>query len=208
VLPAHPDGIVIPKLEEPKQIEWASGPLEAAELKYGWPLNSIHLLVDVETARGVLNVKDIAAQPRLEALIFGGEDFAVSLGATRTPEAVELLYGRQAVLTAAAAFGLQAIDIVTIDFTNLDIARREAEFGAQLGFSGKQIIHPSQVEPVQAAFTPSEAAVLQARRIIDGFAASQKEGRGAFALDGKMIDMPLVRNAEQVMERARAAGKA
>jgi citrate lyase subunit beta-like protein len=207
-LQGHPDGILVPKIEELGQIEWASEIIEAAELKHGWPVNSIRLLVDVETARGVLNLKEVASHPRLDALIFGGEDFAASVGATRTPEALELLYARQAVVAAAGANGLQAIDIVTIDFTNVEAVRREAEFGAGLGYSGKQIIHPNQVEPVQTAFTPGDGAIAQAKRIVEGFAASEKAGKGAFALDGKMIDKPLVRNAEKVLERAKAAGKA
>jgi citrate lyase subunit beta-like protein len=207
-LQGHPDGILIPKIEELGQIQWASEIIESAELDHNWPVNSIRLLVDVETARGILNLKDFASHPRLDALIFGGEDFAVSVGATRTPEAVELLYARQAVLTAAAANGLQAIDIVTIDFTDIQAVRREAEFGAGLGYTGKQIIHPNQVEPVQRAFTPDDQAIADARRIVEGFAASERAGKGAFALDGKMIDKPLVRNAEKVLERATAAGKA
>jgi citrate lyase subunit beta-like protein len=207
VLPHRPDGIVIPKVEDLKQIEWASELIEAAELRSGWAMNSIRILVDVETPKGVLNVKEIASHPRLDALIFGGEDFAAALGATRTPEAVELLYARQAVLTAAAANGLQAIDLVAIDFKDLSTLRLEASLGAGLGFTGKQIIHPAQVEPVQSAFTPGSEAITQARRIVDGFEASKKEGRGAFALDGRMIDMPLVKNARKVLDRARAAGK-
>jgi citrate lyase beta subunit len=162
----------------------------------------------VETPKGILNLREIASHPRLDALIFGGEDFAASVGATRSREAVELMYARQAVLTAAAAFGLQAIDIVTIDFKDLEGLRQEAESGARMGFSGKQIIHPAQVDPVQAAFTPSADAVAHAQRIVDGFEATQKQGKGAFALDGKMIDLPLVKNAQKVLERAKAAGKA
>ncbi|MFH1186269.1 MAG: CoA ester lyase [Chloroflexota bacterium] len=208
VLPHRPDGIVVPKLEELRQIQWASEAIEAAELQNGWPVHSIRLLVDVETARGILNIKEIASHPRLDALIFGGEDFAASVGATRTADAVELLYARQSVLTAAAAFGLQAIDMVAIDFKDLEGLRREADFGAGLGFSGKQIIHPAQVDPVQAAFTPSDEAIAYAHRVVDGFEASKNEGKGAFALDGRMIDMPLVKNAQKVLERARAAGKA
>ncbi len=207
VLAFRPDGILIPKLEEPGQIQWADGILEAAELEQGWPLHSIRLLVDVETARGILNLKEIGAHPRLDALIFGGEDFAASVGATRTPEAIELLYARQATVTAAAAYGLQAIDIVNIDYHDLEPLRREAEFGARLGFSGKQIIHPAQVEPVQSAFTPDEEAIGRARRIVETFEASQVKGAGAYALDGKMIDMPLFKTAQKVLERARAAGK-
>jgi citrate lyase beta subunit len=207
VLPYRPDGIVIPKIESLDQIQWGSEIIEAAELKYGWPINSVRMLVGVETAKGILNLKEIASHPRLDAIIFGGEDFAASVGATRTSDAIELLYARQAVVVACAAFGLQAIDIVAIDFKNLEVVRAEAEFGARLGYSGKQIIHPAQVEPVQAAFTPSAKMIEDAKRIVDAFEASQKEGKGAFALDGKMIDMPLLKNAQKVLERARAAGK-
>ena len=207
VLPYHPDGIVIPKVESLDQIQWASDLIAGAELKHGWPLDSIRMLVGVETAKGILNLKEIASHPRLDGIIFGGEDFAASVGATRTPEAVELLYARQAVIVACAAFDLQAIDIVTIDFKNLDTVRADAEFGARLGYLGKQIIHPAQVEPVQSAFTPNDEAIAHAKRIVESFEASQKEGKGAFALDGKMIDMPLLKNAQKVLERSRAAGK-
>ena len=207
VLPYHPDGIVIPKVESFDQVEWASKIIEAAELKYGWPVNSIRILIGVETAKGILNLKEIAAHPRLDAIIFGGEDFAASIGAVRTKEAVELLYARQAVIVACAANDLQAIDIVTIDYKDIESLRIESEFGARLGFVGKQIIHPAQVEPVQTAFTPNDEAVAYAKRIVETFEANQKEGKGAYSLDGKMIDMPLVKNAQKVLERAMAAGK-
>jgi len=208
VLPHRPDGIVIPKVETLDQIQWGSSVIETAELNHGWPLNSIRMLVGVETPKGILNIKEIASHPRLDGIIFGGEDFAASIGARRSREAVELLYARQAVVTACAAFGLQAIDIVSIDFKDLEALRIESEFGAQLGYSGKQVIHPAQVEPVQKAFTPDDEAVAHARRIVEAYEASLKEGRGAFALDGKMIDMPLVKNAQKVLERAKAAGHA
>ena len=207
VLPYHPDGIVIPKVESFDQVEWASKIIEAAELKYGWPVNSIRILIGVETAKGILNLKEIAAHPRLDAIIFGGEDFAASIGAVRTKDAVELLYARQAVIVACAANDLQAIDIVTIDYRDIESLRIESEFGARLGFVGKQIIHPAQVEPVQTAFTPSDEAIAYAKRIVETFEANQKEGKGAYSLDGKMIDMPLVKNARKVLERAKAAGK-
>ena len=207
VLPFHPDGIVIPKLEEPGQIQWAHEIIEAAELKHGWPVNSVRLLVGVETAKGILNLKEIGSHPRLDALIFGGEDFAASVGATRSREATELLYARLATLTAAAAHGLQAIDIVTIDFKDPELVRAEALAGARLGFSGKQIIHPAQVGPVQEAFTPDGESIALAKRIVETFEAHQAEGAGVYDLDGRMIDMPLLRNARKVLERAKAAGK-
>ena len=207
VLPHHPDGIVIPKVESFDHVEWASQIIEESELKYGWPVNSVRVLIGVETARGILNLKEIAAHPRLDGIIFGGEDFAASIGAIRTKDATELLYARQAVVVACAANDLQAIDIVTIDYNDIEALRVESEFGARLGYSGKQIIHPAQVEPVQVAFTPNDEAIAHARRIIETFEASQKEGRGAYSLVGKMIDMPLLKNAQKVLERARAAGK-
>ncbi|HUM25737.1 MAG TPA: CoA ester lyase [Anaerolineales bacterium] len=202
VLPFHPDGIVIPKVESFEQVEWASRIIETAELKYGWPVNSVRVLIGVETAKGILNLKEIAAHPRLDAIIFGGEDFAASIGAVRTRDAVELLYARQAVIVACSAFDLQPIDIVTIDYKDIEALRIESEFGARLGFVGKQIIHPAQVEPVQRAFTPSDEAIAYAKRIVETFEASQKEGKGAYSLDGKMIDMPLLRNAKKVLDRA------
>jgi citrate lyase beta subunit len=207
VLPYHPDGIVIPKIESLEQIQWASGKIEAAELASGWPVNSIRLIVDVETARGILNLKEIAAHPRLDAVIFGAEDFAASVGATRTADAWEVFYARSAVVTVAAAYGLGAIDMVTIDFKDIEKIRQEARFGAQMGYSGKQIIHPNQVAPVQEAFTPDAEAIAHARRLVEAFEEHQAKGSGAFALDGKMIDMPLVKAAQNVLARARTAGK-
>ena len=207
VLPYHPDGIVIPKVESFEQVEWASKIIEDAELKNGWKVNSIRILIGVETAKGILNLKEIAAHPRLDAIIFGGEDFAASIGAVRTTDAVELLYARQAVIVACAAYDLQPIDIVTIDYKDLEALKVESEFGARLGFSGKQVIHPNQVPVVQEAFTPSAEAITYARRIVETFEASQKEGKGAYSLDGKMIDMPLLKNAQKVLARAKAAGK-
>ena len=207
VLPFRPDGVVVPKVEQLSQIEWASEKIEAAELAYGWPVHSIRLLAGMETPRAIMNLKELASHPRLHALIFGGEDYAASVGATRTPAALELLYARSAVVMACAAYGLQAIDMVTVNFQDLEFVRREASFGAQLGYTGKQVIHPNQVAPVQEAFTPDEAAIRSARRLVEAFETQQAEGSGAFALDGRMIDNPLVVAAERVLERARAAGK-
>jgi citrate lyase beta subunit len=207
VLPHRPDAIVLPKAETPEQVAWVSEKIEAAELKHGWPVNSIRMILVVESAKGILNLKELANHPRLDALIFGAEDFCASLGATRTPEALEVLYARSALVTTAAAFGLQAIDLVTVDFRNPERAHREALFGAQLGYSGKQIIHPAQVEPVQSAFTPNDAAIAHAQEVVETFEENQARGAGAYELDGKMIDLPLLKSAQNTLERARAAGK-
>jgi len=207
VIHLHPDGVVLPKCETRDQVQWVSERIEAAELAHGWSLNSVRMLVGVETAVGILNLREIAAHPRLDAIIFGAEDLAASLGATRSRGGLEVLYARSAVVIACAANDLQAIDMVAIDFRDLVNLRVEAAQGAAMGFSGKQIIHPAQVEPVQSAFTPDDEAIAYARRVVEAFEAHQAQGAGAFALDGRMIDMPLVRNAQKVLARAKAAGK-
>ena len=204
----NPDAIVVPKVESASQVRSISEYIEMYEVSGRMPVGSIRLLVGVETAKGSLNLKEIAgADKRLEAVIFGAEDYAASIGATRTKQATEVLYARSAVVTACAANELQAIDMVYIDFRDAEGLRLEAEEGARLGFSGKQIIHPNQIAAVQEAFTPSAEAIEYAQRVVRAFTASQKEGKGAFALDGRMIDMPLLKNAQKVLDRARAAGK-
>lgn len=207
-LATNPDSIVVPKIETAEQVKWVSEHIETYELSSNNNVGSIRLLIGVETAKGILNLREIAtSDKRLEAIIFGAEDYAASVGATRTKEGTEVLYARSAVVTACAANDLQAIDMVYIDFRDIEELRVAAQQGAGLGFSGKQIIHPNQVIPVQEAFTPSDDAIAYAQRVVETFISSQKEGKGAYALDGKMIDMPLVKNAQKVLERAKAAGK-
>jgi citrate lyase beta subunit len=203
----NPEAVVVPKVETAQQVRAISEYIEIYERSSRMPVGTIRMLIGVETAKGILNLKDIAdSDRRLEAIIFGAEDYAASIGATRTKEAMEVLYARSAIVTACAAHDLQAIDMVYIDFRDIDGLRLEAQQAAGLGFSGKQIIHPNQVAPVQDAFTPSPEAIEYAQRVMKAFITSQKEGKGAFALDGKMIDMPLLKNAQKVLDRAKAAG--
>ncbi len=207
-LATNPDTIVVPKVESADQVKWASDHIESYELSSGRKVGSVRLMVGVETAKGILNLRRIAsADRRLEAIIFGAEDYAASIGARRTMVGTEVLYDRQAVITAGVAPDLQPIDMVFIDFKDKEGLRLEAEQGAGWGFSGKQVIHPNQVPIVQKAFTPSDEEVRYAKRVVDTFDASQREGRGAYALDGKMVDMPLLKNARKVLDRAKAAGK-
>jgi citrate lyase beta subunit len=208
VLPARPDGLVIPKVGEAAHLHWVSQRVAEVERENGWPEGDIVLLALIETALGVVNLAEISRfGSRLQALIFGAEDLAGDIGATRTEQGWEVFYARSAVVTHAAAFGLQAIDIVFMDLHNTDRLRSEARQAAQMAYSGKQIIHPNQVAPVQDTFTPSDEAITNAQRVVDASQEHQKAGVGAFALDGKMIDAPVVRAAEWVLARARAAGK-
>lgn len=208
VLAAQPDGIVLPKVEGADEVQWVCREIAAAEQANGWKSGSIGLLVLIETPQAVLNLREICtADLRLQGLIFGAEDFAGSIGAVRSRDALELLYARSAVVIHSAAFNLQAMDMVWLDLKDLEGLRQEAQAGAALGFTGKQIIHPNQVQPVQEAFTPSEEAIQSARRIIEAAQAYQQAGKGAFALDGKMVDAPVIKAALRVLERARTAGK-
>jgi citrate lyase subunit beta-like protein len=207
-LATNPDTIVVPKVEFPDQVKWVSDHISSYETSSGRKVGSVHLLAGVETAKGIMNLRRIAeADRRLEAIIFGAEDYAASIGARRTKEAGEVLYARQAVVAACVANDLQAIDMVYIDFRDSEGLRAEAEQGAGWGFNGKQVIHPNQVPVVQEAFTPSAEEISYAKRVVETFESSQREGKGAYALDGKMIDMPLLKNARKVLDRAQAAGK-
>jgi citrate lyase beta subunit len=207
-LPARPDGIVVPKVEEADQLHWVSDQIQAIEKSHGWPARSIRLIAIIETAMGIVHLSKIAsASPRLDALVFGAEDLAGDIGATRTKEGWEVFYARSAVVTHAAAYKLQAIDMVFVDFHDLDGLRQEALNGASMGFSGKQIIHPNQIKPVQEAYTPDEATIAQALKVMEIYKQHQSVGLGAFAFEGKMIDAPMVKIAEQILARARAAGR-
>ena len=202
-LAMRPDGIVIPKVERPEHILWVSEQIRLTERKRNWPEGSIRILALIETARGIVNLKDIAgSDERLDALIFGQYDLAGSVGATITPEGYESLYARSAIVIHAVAFGLQAIDSVTIDLNDLESVVRDATIALHMGYTGKQAIHPRQIEPIIAVFTPTEEAISAAQRIVDAYEEHQAEGRGAFALDGKMVDMPIVRAAQNVLVRA------
>lgn len=202
VLPARPDGIVIPKVEGADQVQYVCDIIAQAELASGWEAGTIRVLAIIETARGVLNLRDIAgADPRLDALMFGAEDLAGDMGATRTPEGWEVFYARSAVVLAAAAYGIQAIDTVFVTLDNLEGLRRETQQALAMGYAGKMAIHPRQVPVITEVFTPSDAAVANARRLIEAHAAHQAAGSGVFVWEGRMVDMPMIRAAERVLAR-------
>ncbi|KAA3646428.1 MAG: CoA ester lyase [Chloroflexi bacterium] len=198
IIPSKPQGIVLPKVNTAADIQAVTEKLNKFQ-----GADAIYLIAIVETAQGIVNLKEIShASVRLSALIFGAEDFAGDIGAMRTPEAWEVFYARSAVVTHAAAANLPAIDMVSADFRDLEALEAEARQGAGMGFVGKQIIHPNQVPVTHKAFTPSESEVAAARELVEAFEQHQKEGTGAFAVDGKMVDMPMIRSAERVLARA------
>jgi citrate lyase subunit beta-like protein len=155
----------------------------------------------------VLFLREIAgASSRLDALVFGAEDLAGDMGAQRTAEGWEVFYARSAVVTTAKAYGLQAIDMVFIDLQDVGALEMECRFARRMGYDGKMAIHPRQVEVMHQVFRPSEEEVAWALHIIRSFESHQSKGSGVFDLDGKMVDMPMVRAAKNTLRKAEAAG--
>jgi len=207
VLPSRPDTLVIPKVDSPGLLEKVDAILSRHEQLLTLPKNTFEVIALIESARAFVNLPAICTgSTRLTGLIFGAEDLTADAGMIRTPAGTELLYARSMLALHAAAFGLQAIDMVQTNFTDIERLTAEARQAADLGYAGKQVIHPAQIVPVQAVFTPDQAAIEHARRIIAGADEAAEGGRGAFSLDGEMVDLPVIKRAQTILARARAAG--
>lgn len=205
----RPDAYLAPKVENPDDLAELGALLTQAEVAYGFVHGSIRLLAMIETALGVMNLREICTStPRLDALVFGAEDLAASTGALRTREGWEVFYARSAIATAAGAYGLQAIDCVFVDYQDGVGLEAECRFARQLGYVGKTLIHPAQVAVANAVFAPSAAEVEWAQRLTAAFEEHQHSGRGAFAYEGKMVDMPILRSARRILQRHAATGTA
>jgi citrate lyase subunit beta-like protein len=203
VLPGLPDGIVLPKIRSVGELHEVDALLAIHEQAHGLPVNSVTLITIIESARMFVDLPRLAEAPsRLQALIFGAEDLALDIGATRTRMNSEMFFARSTLILHAAAFGLQSIDMVTVDFRNPEALHIEAFQGAQMGFTGKQVIHPAQVAPVQEAFTPSPEQVEWAQRVLSAYEEHMAQGQGAFELEGRMIDAPVIRAARRTLDRA------
>lgn len=205
---AEPQGYVLPKVEDPAQIRKAAHFLTALEIAHDLPQGSVKLIAILETALGIVNLREIAGcgEPRLEALIFGAEDLTGDLGAVRTADGHEVAYARAAVVLHAKAFGLGAVDTLHTDIRDTEGLIRETQVAIQMGYTGKLAIHPDQVAPIQNAFAPTPEQLAAALRLIRAYEAQQAVGAGVFVLDGRMVDLPMVRAAQAVIARGRAAG--
>lgn len=195
---AHDDALlVLPKVETAAELRIADAALTEAGSAAG-------LVALVESAAGLIAAEAIAqATPRLDSLFFGAVDFAAETGAEIAPE--PLLYARSRLVVAARAAGVKVLDVPCIDFRNADTVAAEARAARAMGFTGKASIHPSNVAIINEAFTPSEAEIARARAVIEAYEASPS---GLAVLDGKLVEKPVVRAMQQVMEAARAAGLA
>lgn len=173
--------------------------------------NPLKILALIESAESLTNLNEICkASPYLSGLIFAAEDFALDLSLTRTPSLTEFLYARSAISTAARAHNLpSAIDLVCTAYkgpSGLQTLKEECIGGRGLGFNGKQCIHPSQVDVALKAFAPGKEEVEWAVRVVIGDEKADAGGRGAWTLDGKMIDVPVVGKAKATVRKAELCG--
>ena len=211
IVPAGPYGVVLPKCRGGEDAMVVGGYLAKLEAKDGIPQGRIRILpIATENGASMFGLGTYADPPlpRLCGLMWGGEDLAADIGAIRNRGADGLYtapfqLARSLCLFGAAAASVIAIDAVFTDFRDIDGVRKEAEEGLRDGFSAKAAIHPDQVAPINAAFTPSAADIEWAKRVVAAFDAST--GTGVASIDGKMLDRPHYRSAKRVLERAGGA---
>ncbi|KAL8693795.1 MAG: hypothetical protein Q9218_001443 [Villophora microphyllina] len=209
--------IVVPKVNSPSDLHFVSDVIrhtlprkhtEGTSQTSGHPINILAL---VESAKAVMDLSSICkASPYLSGLIFAAEDFALDMSLTRTPSLMEFLFARSAIATACRAHDLAStIDLVCTSYKGTEGQQRleeECLGGKGLGFNGKQCIHPSQVELVQKTFAPGDAELEWAVRVTMADRKADQQGRGAWTLEGQMIDAPVVGKAKSIVSEAEACG--
>ena len=207
------DCVVVPKVESASDLHFVTDVLRQmlpARHAEG-STNPVKIVALIESARSLTNVNEICkASPFLSGITFAAEDFALDLSITRTPGLNEFTYARSTIVTAARAFNIpSAMDLVSTTFRGEEgrkFLQEEAENGKRFGFNGKQCIHPDQIEPVQAVFSPSQQEAEWAVRVVIADRKADAQGRGAWTLDGKMIDVPVVGKAKAIVAKAELCG--
>jgi citrate lyase subunit beta / citryl-CoA lyase len=207
VMPAAPDGIVLPKCTGPANVARLAHYLDAFEAAHGIAAGRTTILaIATETADSLFTLGTYrGCSPRLAAMMWGGEDLSAVLGASANRIGGEYLgpyrLARDLCLAGARAAGVEPIDAVYVDIKDLDGLREEALAARRDGFAGKAVIHPSHVDVVNAAFAPSAAEVEWARRVLAAYAAAPDAG--VLTIDGQMIDRPHLRQAQQIVAAAK-----
>jgi citrate lyase subunit beta / citryl-CoA lyase len=197
------DGVFVPKANGADDIARFGHYLDALKTKVGMPVGSLKIVVvATETAKAMFALHTYApAHSRLAALTWGGEDLAAALGATENREdggwTFPYQVARTQCLFAAGAAGVTAIDTIHADFRDTEGLERDCRLSRRDGFLGRMAIHPDQVETINRCYTPSEAEIAHARRIVEAFAANP--GAGTLGLDGKMIDIPHLKAAQKTL---------
>ena len=214
LLPAKPDYIRLPKGETGDEIRELDAIITKAEKENGFEAGSIKIMVSIESPKGLRNAYEIAsASPRMIGIAIGGEDFSTSIKADRTKgneitAGRELFVARSLIVFAAREAGVQAIDSVFSDLNDEEGLIRETALVKELGFDGKSCVNPRQINAIHSVFTPKEKEIDYAYRVIDVYEEAKRKNSGVIALDGKMIDLPMVTRALRVLALAEAAGVA
>jgi citrate lyase subunit beta / citryl-CoA lyase len=205
----RPDGYLVPKAGNPQELHELDALLARLEQDYGHPRGSVKLFPIVETPKGALNARDIAQCPRVVAICGGrgGLDMAAALGAWRVRDdrgdllEIFRLTGLMCLLAATAA-GVQPIDSVLL-LGDTERMRRECRESAELGYTGWITIHPSQIDVVHDACFPSDQEIAESEELVAAFEANRKLGKWAFRFKGQMVDVPNLKRAHTILERAR-----
>lgn len=206
-LACEPDGILLPKVETPRDILEAGDILDDSDAP-----DTLRLWAMIETPRALLNIGAIAElgrdpASRLGCLVAGTNDLVKETGILATSDRRYLVPWLMQMVLAARAGGLDALDGVSNDFRDSDAFARECAEAAAMGFDGKTLIHPAQIEPANKAFSPSLEALSEARKIVAGFAAAENAGKGVIVLDGRMVERLHLQQAENLLAKAASIGK-
>jgi citrate lyase subunit beta/citryl-CoA lyase len=203
VAPHGIHGVRVPKVETPQTVRDIDDELSSIESRSNIPIGTIRMFCLLETAFGVWNAYDIAtASQRVTAIIPGGEDLAADLRTSRSGDGTELEWARRMMIIAARAAGVDALDTAYPRITDDEGLRREVKFTKQLGYDGKSVIHPNQIPIVHELYAPTSQEIETAKKIVSAAKEAASRGLGAISVDGRMVDLPVVRRAEFTLERA------
>ena len=203
------DVIRLPKTETAQDILDVEAVILEAERQCGREEGSTRMMAAIEGPVGVLNALSIAtASRRLIGIALGAEDYVTSMKTRRYPErnSEEIFFARSMIVHAARAAGIAALDTVFSDVNDSETLRKETELIRQLGFDGKSVINPRQISVVNSVFTPTDKEIANAVAVMNAIEEAEAKGSGVIALNGKMIDKPIVERAERVLMLAEAAG--
>jgi len=207
ILPGLPDGIRLPKADTPEVVETLDTLLTEFEEELGLEIGRFRILPSIESAEGVINcIRTARSSKRLIGLAFGAEDYTASLEIERTKSGEELFAARTRVVWASRAAGIQAIDTIFADASDMEGLRRETELIKTLGFNGKSLVNPRQIEVIHEVFAPKQAEVDYALRVVDAIKRAREMGTGVISLEGRMVDAPVVKRAVRVLKTAMAHG--
>lgn len=205
VVRAGVDIVRMPKTETAQDVIDIDNAIAEIEKACGREVGSTGLLAAIESPLGITQANQIAtASKRLIGIALGAEDYVRNLKTERSPEGIELLFARCSILQAARAAGIQAFDTVYSNANNEEGFLAEATLIKQLGFDGKSLINPRQIELLHNLFAPTQKDVEQAQKIIDAASEAAEQGLGVVSLNGKMIDSPIIERARLVLERAKS----